>query len=278
MSRPRQPAPDQRTMVHQLRVQQVELEMQNEELHEANLQLEQAVRHFQELYDFGPAGYLSMDPRGVILESNLAAAEMLGRPRAEILGRSLYLLLPRKQRDDLHRHLRAALAGRRATVCVLGLKLPDGSARYLRLQSLRHRGSTESPVCHSVAVDITATMVLHEELVAAKELNQSIVGSIEDSVVVLDQRLRVVSANPSFFKLSGADPSSIEGVSIWRLGGGRWYGPELRNHLEVMSAGGKAFSGLAVSAKFSRTGSPATWRSERGISRMPPMEIGAFLC
>ena len=64
-------------LVHQLRVHQVELEMQNEELRRAQFEMETAQAKYSELYEFAPVGYFTLDKRGVIRQANLAGAQLV---------------------------------------------------------------------------------------------------------------------------------------------------------------------------------------------------------
>ena len=73
-------------ILHELRVHQVELEMQNEELRRIALELEEANARIQEMYDMVPIGYFTVNHKGMISEVNLTGAAMLGIPRASILN------------------------------------------------------------------------------------------------------------------------------------------------------------------------------------------------
>jgi len=61
-------------LVHELRVHQIELEMQNEELRRAHAELEDSQARFVDLYDFAPVGYVTVSEAGMILQANLTAA------------------------------------------------------------------------------------------------------------------------------------------------------------------------------------------------------------
>ena len=70
-----------RRLVHELEVHQIELEMQNAELKRAREEIELSRNKYTELYDFAPVGYFTFDTRGLILEVNLAGAQLLGTGR-----------------------------------------------------------------------------------------------------------------------------------------------------------------------------------------------------
>ncbi len=75
--------------MHDLRVNKIELEMQNEELRLARQALELSRASFVDLYDQAPVGYLSVNQAGLIVRANLTAATLLGLPRNDLLQQPL---------------------------------------------------------------------------------------------------------------------------------------------------------------------------------------------
>jgi diguanylate cyclase (GGDEF)-like protein/PAS domain S-box-containing protein len=71
-------------LVEELRLHQIELEMQNSELIEAQERLEASRQKYFQLFDLAPIGYMVLDLKGIFLEVNLAAAEMLGQNRMSL--------------------------------------------------------------------------------------------------------------------------------------------------------------------------------------------------
>lgn len=63
-----------------------ELKAQNEELLRSQKQGEEARRRYQELFDSAPIGYFCLDRSLCVVELNLTAAHLLGRPRDFFLG------------------------------------------------------------------------------------------------------------------------------------------------------------------------------------------------
>src|SRR4051812_9895149 len=63
--------------LYDLRVHQIELEMQNEELRRAQLDLELARHQYFDLYDLAPVAYCTLNEAGLILQANLTAVNML---------------------------------------------------------------------------------------------------------------------------------------------------------------------------------------------------------
>jgi signal transduction histidine kinase len=72
---------DLRSLCEELRVHQIELELQNEELRAAKQETLESEEKFRDFYDFGLLAYFTFTGSGVIEEANLAGAELLNKPR-----------------------------------------------------------------------------------------------------------------------------------------------------------------------------------------------------
>jgi PAS domain S-box-containing protein len=92
-------------LVHELQVHQIELEMQNRELREAQEALEESRSRYADLFDLAPVGYLTLDRAGKMCEVNLTAARMLGLDRAVLVGRAFQSHVKTGDRDTLRRYL-----------------------------------------------------------------------------------------------------------------------------------------------------------------------------
>jgi len=88
------PGPDDaddhvKTLIHDLRVHQIELELQNEELRETQKHLELARDSYARLFHQAPVGYLIVDHSGVIVQVNATFLNMMQRDGKEIVGKPL---------------------------------------------------------------------------------------------------------------------------------------------------------------------------------------------
>lgn len=92
--------------VHELRVHQVELEVQNRELKETRDQLEDVLDNYARLYDFAPVAYLTLNERGVIKEVNLTGAAMLDMDRKDLVALPLLLFIDSGSQPSFFSHVR----------------------------------------------------------------------------------------------------------------------------------------------------------------------------
>jgi PAS domain S-box-containing protein len=99
-----------RRMLHELRVHQIELEMQNEQLRATRDELEASRARYFDLYDLAPVGYCTLSEKGIILEANLTVATLLGVARNALVMRSLGEFIFEEDQDAYY-HLRRHLLG-----------------------------------------------------------------------------------------------------------------------------------------------------------------------
>lgn len=97
---------DAKKLIQELHVHQVELEMQNEELREAQEKLQDAIAKYFDLYEFAPVGYLTLDKSGIISKINMTLAHMLGVKKGSLINYSLMHFIMPEDRPLFASHLR----------------------------------------------------------------------------------------------------------------------------------------------------------------------------
>jgi PAS domain S-box-containing protein len=91
-------------MLHELRVHQIELELQNEELQQTQLKLDAARARYFDLYELAPTGYVTVSEQGLILEANLAVATLLGVPRNTLINQPISRFILKEDQDSYYLH------------------------------------------------------------------------------------------------------------------------------------------------------------------------------
>lgn len=67
---------------------------------------------------------------------------------------------------------------------------------------------------------------------AARDYAESIVDTVREPLVVLDQEMRIERANRSYYEIFGANPEETEHHFLAEVGEGQWNGPELAKLLQ----------------------------------------------
>ena len=111
------PLEDAQKLVHELEVHQIELEMQNEALRQAEATLIASREKYADLYDFAPVGYFTFNHRGLITEVNLTGASLLGVERDQLRSKPFSLFVAGPSRDTFRRHYRGILKTGTAGTC-----------------------------------------------------------------------------------------------------------------------------------------------------------------
>jgi two-component system CheB/CheR fusion protein len=125
------------------------------------------------------------------------------------------------------------------------VKTRSGSWFLMRLHPYR----TVDNVIEGVVitfVDITKLKRAEEALRLAHAFAENIISTVRGPLVVLDDRFRVVTANPAFFRHFGGTVEDTVGRGLFELGRGRWDIPGLRRRLEEILPKGTAFEDYKV--------------------------------
>ena len=128
---------DIRRLVHELEVHQIELVMQNLELHRIQEELELSRNKYAELYDFAPVSYFTFDTRGLIKEVNHAGAQMLGIDKRPLTNKPFISFIADSDgREIFSKHLKSVLQKQGVQRCEIGLKGKDGEVISAQFQSV----------------------------------------------------------------------------------------------------------------------------------------------
>jgi len=108
---------DVKKLLHELQVHQIELEMQNEELRQANETAEIALKKYTMLYDFSPMGCFTLDSDGSICELNFTAADILGERRFSLVNSNFKLFVSKESLPVFNNFLNAVFSGNAKRSC-----------------------------------------------------------------------------------------------------------------------------------------------------------------
>jgi PAS domain S-box-containing protein len=102
--------------------------------------------------------------------------------------------------------------------------------------------------------EITDRKRAEETFLKAQKHIESILGTIREPFVVLNEDLEVISANPSFYQAFKVTPEETEGLFIYSIGNHQWDVPALRELLEKIIPKNSHFDDFEVAHKFPTIG------------------------
>ena len=103
-------------------------------------------------------------------------------------------------------------------------------------------------------IDITDRKLASDMVEDARAYAEGVVETVREPLVVLDAGLRVLSANPSFYRTFRVEPGGTQSQRIYDLGDGQWDIPGLRKLLEEIIPQNAGFCDFEVEHEFPHIG------------------------
>jgi len=204
-------------LIHELQVHEIELEMQNEALRNARTEIEESRSRLADLYDFAPVGYLTFDGHGLIKESNITAATLLGVERQMLIGMPFSVFVKPASQHAFYLHREKVLHARKKGTCELMLKKKSGATFYAQLQSVAAE-SREQTVVRTVLTDVTERRKAEEALQRERDLLQAVMDGAENShLAYLDRNFNYVRVNEAYSAACGCRRAQLEGRNYFDL-------------------------------------------------------------
>ncbi len=130
-------------LVHELQVNQIELEASNEDFRQSQLQLQESQYNYQRLYDNAPVGYLSLDYAGMITATNLTFLTMLKKDRRQVIKRGLANFIAKENHDIYITCLKAVVRTHNKQSCMVTMQGGDKSTFEALLEIVPDRERLE---------------------------------------------------------------------------------------------------------------------------------------
>ncbi|MFX1258887.1 MAG: chemotaxis protein CheB [Promethearchaeota archaeon] len=103
-------------------------------------------------------------------------------------------------------------------------------------------------------ININKRKRAEQKVQEARKYAENIVNTIREPLIILDQELRVLTANKSFYKIFQVSPGETENRFIYNLGNGQWDIPKLRELLEEIIPKNKKFENFKIEHDFETIG------------------------
>ena len=190
-----------RNVLHELQVHQVELEIQNEELRNAQKALENVRARYARLYQNAPMGYVIVDRSGIIKQTNARFERLLHIDGSKLRGRAFPELLSEDDGSLFRARFRVFFKnpeGKQMEVRLAGAK---GAVIFAQIEAFPHQQEPDQDDSEQgydellIAIsDITAQKKAQSELQQALEVSQA----REQEIAKLLQGARAVLKQENF--------------------------------------------------------------------------------
>ncbi|MBV5307658.1 MAG: PAS domain S-box protein [Desulfobulbaceae bacterium] len=218
---------DIRSLIQKLRVYQIELEIQNEELQQIQRLLEESKSRYVQLFQHCPIGLAIISENGVLEKVNETLATMLEKSAQELTGLPLHELLTKDSQDLFLGRFRAFFKNpqQKSLECIC---LPvHHKNRILQMRGARLQApliiNNISHKEYALVVtfqDITAEHELQKEISNSRnELNQIFESAVPLQVIGLDHR--ILNVNQAFCQLLNKNKEDFIGEFCHEI----WHSP-----------------------------------------------------
>ncbi|MBF0622129.1 MAG: PAS domain S-box protein [Magnetococcales bacterium] len=194
-----------------LNIYQEELRTQNEELLLTRDKLETLFNKYSLLFMDSPVGYFVVDHWHKIIETNHAAAELLGIAKDQLINKPFLPFVAKKMRHNLDSHFRRAFNRERACDEIVLLHNRDKPVYCLLESRLTRQPEKDQPLCLTVVFDITERKQAEDRIAELAEQNTRILDSVAEGIIGINSSRQIIFVNPSAAQLLGVDVIDILG-------------------------------------------------------------------
>ncbi len=208
----------QSQLQHELRVHQIELEMQIEQLRQMQLALEVSRDRYVDLFELSPVGYLTLTHEGMISEVNLKTTAMLRVARDKLIRRLFSQFVADQDKDNWHRALMSMNKAGGSDACNMDmcLKRKDGSLFFAQINALRMTALEANDGLQIAIIDITERKTAEGDLRIAAIAFES-----QEGMLITDVDGTILRVNQAFTNITGYTAAEAVGQNPRMLSSGR---------------------------------------------------------
>lgn len=182
-------------IIHDLKVYQIELELQNEELRNTQKLLEDSRNNYAQLYNEAPAGYVTLNESAMILQANQTFARMVNRNSSAINNLSFTEFI---DDDDIHvfiSRFNAFFKKPEGKSMELKILKQNGKAFNARITANIINNESDKVKLLLIITDITEQKNAKDLIIETQHNYENFFNTIDDFLFVLDEEGNILYSN-----------------------------------------------------------------------------------
>jgi PAS domain S-box-containing protein len=201
-------------MVNELRANQIEITLQNEELRRTRLELDSARKRYFDLFDMAPVGYLSLNDQGLILEANFTAAGLLGVERTAMVNQPLTCFIHPDDQDIYYHHRKELFETGRPQTCDIRMVRADGESFWVILNAVAGQDPDGVMICRVILSENSERKQMEEALYREKNFIEALLESIPGYLYVYDDQGNLIKWNKKHEEMTGYSSEELSHMTI----------------------------------------------------------------
>lgn len=199
-----------------VRNQQIELSLQNEELIMQKEQLKTSTQKYANLYNFAPSGYITLSAEKEILELNTSTAKLLKKDISSLIGAHFGFFVSQKSLPDFNAFFINVFKSKTKETCELLLQINDSQQIYAHIEGLIDKSGMK---CYLSIIDFTERIQAEKELLETKQFLDRIINTVPARLFWKDLNLVYQGCNTIFAQDAGfSSPTEIVGKTDFEMG------------------------------------------------------------
>lgn len=241
-----------------------ELQSSNEELLTVNAELQSKIDELARTRDDMTDLLDSVELPGLFLDNTMHVRRFTSHMPDVIaliqsdVGRPVDDITSKLEYDRLSAD--AAAVVRTLVPCERDVRAQNGRWYRIRIRPWTSRDTIDGVVITFIAIDA------QKQMEAARRYAESIVDTVREPLLIMDDTFKVISANRAFYRRFQTRAEDAVGRPIFELDNREWDIPELRRLLEQVIPTEGNFEGFAVEQNFARHGHKRLLLNARAVA------------
>ncbi|MBF0266373.1 MAG: EAL domain-containing protein [Gammaproteobacteria bacterium] len=206
-----------KTLAQDLKIYQIELEMQNDELLRTQLNLTSLKEEYKTLFELAPVGYFIINQLGLISDVNVTGCNLLKNNKAKLLHQSLLTYIENSYKNLFNLHINSVIKHKIKRQDEIKIYREDGYIFHALIESSIYINSdNDAPLIRLILTDIEE---IHQ-MQAQAHLSEKIIENSIEGILITDRKGHILTVNKTFTKITGYSKEEAIGKtpSILRSG------------------------------------------------------------